>query len=92
MSVPLPYRGTIQTVLVQVPNTVFGTSTNVASIRTCTFASMLTDTFDDAIRWLGGSTAIYAIASNSLSSKPTYSLLIIIVHGRGWDLSTFLEC
>ena len=32
------------------------------------------------------------IASNSLSSKPTYSLLIIIVHGGGLDLSTFLEC
>ena len=34
-----------------------------------------------------------AIASNSLSSKRTYSLLIIIiVHGGAWDLSTFLEC
>ena len=33
-----------------------------------------------------------AIGSNSLSSKPIYSLLITIVHGCGWDLSTFLEC
>ena len=30
-----------------------------------------------------------AIASNSLSSKPTYSLLLIIVHG---GVPTFLEC
>ena len=34
------------------------------------------------------------IASNTLSSKTTYSLLItiVIVHGFGWDSSKFLEC